>query len=114
MANARVNAIEVGLSGLYVAGAFRLVDGWIEANGIARWDGTRWFPLGKGVANDEGGYPPAIKDIAVVGDDVYVGGGFQWAGDKRAQHIAKWDGTTWSSLGVGVVVLRREPKGSSR
>ena len=33
---------------LYVAGAFPTVQGKV-VNGIARWDGRDWFPLGTGV-----------------------------------------------------------------
>jgi len=34
--------------------------------------------------------------------NLYVGGSFTTAGGRTANHIAKWDGTSWSSLGSGV------------
>lgn len=34
--------------------------------------------------------------------NLYVGGRFGFAGDVRANNIAKWDGTQWSPLGSGV------------
>ena len=38
----------------------------------------------------------------VLGSDVYVGGKFDFAGGIGATSIAKWDGTSWSSLGSGL------------
>ena len=34
--------------------------------------------------------------------NVYIGGGFQVVRNVRANHIAKWDGSTWSALGSGI------------
>ena len=36
------------------------------------------------------------------GTNLYVGGGFTTAGGLPANHIAKWDGRTWSTLGSGL------------
>lgn len=33
--------------------------------------------------------------------DLYVGGSFTQAGGVAANHVAKWNGTTWSALGAG-------------
>jgi hypothetical protein len=45
-------------------------------------------------------------DLAVFDDEkgsaLYAGGYFTTAGDAPARAIAKWDGTTWSSLGEGM------------
>jgi hypothetical protein len=40
--------------------------------------------------------------IAVIGTDVYVGGSFTVVGGLSANRIAKWDGSAWSTLGVGM------------
>jgi hypothetical protein len=43
------------------------------------------------------------RTIAVDGaGNVYVGGTFGAAGNTLVNNIAKWDGTTWSSLGTGL------------
>jgi len=44
----------------------------------------------------------AVFAIAISGSNVYVGGSFNTAGDSSANYIAKWDGTTWSTLGLGM------------
>ncbi|MBN2102934.1 putative Ig domain-containing protein [bacterium] len=89
-----VNAVASNGSAVYAGGRFTQVGG-IEANYIAKWDGTEWSPLGSGVSN-------YVYDIAVSGSDVYAGGRFGSAGGQAVSCIAKWDGTTWSSLGGGV------------
>jgi hypothetical protein len=40
--------------------------------------------------------------LAMVGNDVYVGGSFTAAGTATATNIARWDGANWWSLGSGV------------
>src|SRR5207249_171889 len=43
--------------------------------------------------------------LAAVADgsgNLYIGGGFTVAGDVIANHIAKWNGTSWSALGSGM------------
>src|SRR4030042_7072149 len=34
--------------------------------------------------------------------NVYAGGAFTTAGGTAAQHIAKWNGASWSALGTGI------------
>ncbi len=83
---------------LYAGGIFTTAGG-IAANGIARWDGTSWSPLGTGLSGwvhaltvfDNGGGPA-----------LYAGGYFVTAGGAAANHIARWDGTSWSPLGTGM------------
>jgi trimeric autotransporter adhesin len=58
---------------------------------------NQWGKLGSsgGVFND------SISDIAVSGTDVYVVGSFLNAGGiPAADRVAKWNGSSWSSLGA--------------
>jgi hypothetical protein len=67
----------------------------MEANGIAKWDGSAWSALGSGM----NGYAYAL---AVSGTNLYAGGNFTSAGGVPANNIAKWDGSAWSALGSGM------------
>src|SRR5258708_32873548 len=75
-----------GSGNLYICGYFTAV-GEAAANGLAKWDGTRWSPLGSGV----NGY---VSALAVLGNDLYVAGAFTTAGGLPATHTAKWAGTS--------------------
>lgn len=63
-------------------------------NGVARWDGTAWHPLGTGVNND-------VLTIAVYNGDLVIAGDFEACnGDTTIKRIARWDGTTWHGFDV--------------
>jgi hypothetical protein len=89
-----VNAITVSGSDVYVGGLFSIA-GNIQANNIAKWDGTAWSGLGNGTSY-------IVRAIAVSGSNVFVGGDFSEVGNGIPAHgIAKWDGANWSALGSG-------------
>ncbi|MBK7877656.1 MAG: hypothetical protein IPJ77_18365 [Planctomycetes bacterium] len=87
--------------GLYVAGQFFVPVGAVPANGVVRWNGTSWSALGAGLTGDV----RAIYSLAVYDDGtgpaLYAGGRFALAGGQPANHIARWNGTSWSTLGSG-------------
>ena len=59
-------------------------------------NGTKaWLPLGTGVTNGTNG---EVWALAVIGSDLYVGGNFTTAGGNTVNHIAKWNGSSWSAL----------------
>lgn len=74
-------------------------------NGIGKWNGAQWSPLGSGVSNSTG--DAVVSAVAVDGNTVYVGGSFETAGGVSAKNVAKavWNGTTWtwSPLGSGTL-----------
>jgi hypothetical protein len=92
---------------LYVGGFFDAV-GQTRANSIARWDGTRWHPLGAGLQSGDATpvmeveFLANVLAIAGAGTNLYVGGDFKVAGDQYANHIACWDGASWHALGPGI------------
>src|SRR4030095_5661277 len=90
-----VSAIAVMGRDVFVGGQFSKA-GNIAATNIARWDGTNWWALGKGVD----GF--AVNALAVSGTNLYAGGFIGRAGDIEANRIAQWDGLKWSALGSGV------------
>ena len=50
-----------------------------------------------------GGASTSVYALVTIGTDLYVGGSFTSAGGvQNTSNIARWDGTTWSSVGGGV------------
>ncbi|MFN8469804.1 MAG: PxKF domain-containing protein [Caldilineaceae bacterium] len=87
-----------GNGNLYAGGHFGAAGG-VAANFIAKWNGGTWSSLGTGAANGMNG---AVMALAVDGKgNLYAGGNFTKAGGVTVNHVAKWDGSTWSPLGSG-------------
>jgi hypothetical protein len=70
------------------------------ANGIARWDGVSWSPLGTGFYGAQGEVINAMAELP--NGDLVAGGWFTAAGGVSASRIARWDGWSWSPLGGGL------------
>jgi hypothetical protein len=85
---------------LYAGGRFTSAAG-VEANGIAKWNGTAWSALGSGM-DGWSGFDGEVNALAVSGSTLYAGGWFARAGGVTATNIAKWDGRVWSALGSGI------------
>ncbi|MEM7308943.1 MAG: hypothetical protein AAF682_19830 [Planctomycetota bacterium] len=89
---------------LYAGGSFTTAGGQ-PAGYIARWDGQTWSPVGGGMSPVLTG---AVRTLHAVdagepgGPALYAGGLFDDAGGVEANNVARWDGASWSALGVGV------------
>ncbi len=78
---------------LYCAGEL-----WGETpglNGVARWTGSKWEPLGGGLL----GYGKVIR---FQGKSIVVGGCFSRAGSVASAALARWDGVEWHGYGKGM------------
>jgi len=87
---------------LHAAGVFDTIGG-IAANRIAKWNGTNWSPVGEGI--DPDWYVDrltAVYSLTVLNGILYAGGDFDTAGTVPANNIAKWDGSKWSALNLGL------------
>jgi hypothetical protein len=91
----QVRALAVDSQGvLYVGGYFTLAGGK-PANYIAKWDGSTWSALGRGMDDQ-------VVDLAIdTQGNLYAAGWFKRAGDVEANGIARWDGSAWSALDSG-------------
>ncbi len=83
---------------LIVGGKFTGADG-VNANHIARWDGTTWSALGDGVNGK-------VNALVVYKGNLIAGGEFFEAGGLLVNYIALWNGSSWSDElgGVGSIV----------
>ncbi len=83
---------------LFVGGAFQDF-GDLAIDGIGRWDGTQFTPLGAGVDG-------TVRALLVFDDGsgpaLYATGAFQQAGGVPASNIARWNGLAWSAVGSGL------------
>ena len=105
-----VTALTTLPNGDLVAGGYFWMAGGVPASCIARWDGTNWSPMGSGMSpgiplpgyrgHD---YCRGVWSMATLPNgDVVAAGTFTTAGGLTANNIARWDGTSWSPLGLGM------------
>ena len=90
-----------GVNSLYAGGSLFFAGG-VEARAVARWNGSRWWPLigpsGNGLevfgVNVEvfGRYSDGVETV------LYTGGWFEFAGTLRVNRITRWNGSQWSTL----------------
>ncbi|HET6769905.1 MAG TPA: hypothetical protein VFH08_20995, partial [Chitinophagaceae bacterium] len=87
---------------LYAGGTFDTAGG-VVANRIAKWNGVEWAPVGEGIDPDwYVDHLTAVYSLTVHNGILYAGGGFDTAGSVSANNIAKWDGSNWSALNLGL------------
>ena len=86
---------------LYCTGEFASVAG-IEANHIARWDGTRWSAVEDGIDRGADWGQQGLA-FAVYRGDLYVGGNFGGVDGIPASCIARWNGKSWSAAGDSTI-----------
>lgn len=81
---------------LFVGGEFNTIAG-IATNNIACWDSIYgWQDVGGGVTGSCSHY---VSSLITYKDELYVGGGFAYAGGKETSYIARWNGTEWNTVG---------------
>ena len=77
---------------LYLCGYFWKSDG-NAGNMIMKLQNDQWADVAGGVSNQ-------LHDMVIFNDELYVAGGFEYAGDGvPANNIAKWTGEKWCGLG---------------
>jgi hypothetical protein len=90
-----IEALCVFNDDLIAGGPFTFAGG--PGVGVAAWNGQDWRSIG----DVGGGTFPSVWGLAVISDQLYVGGYFERAGWVEAHNVARWDGTHWYPLGEG-------------
>ena len=80
---------------LYVVGNFRYAGGK-EVNGVARWDGSEWHPLGPGFNN-------TVYGLCLFQGSLIAGGSFTQSGNVQTPRIARWNHESWEALPFGLI-----------
>ncbi len=102
---------------LVVGGRFRLAGGKPAANvAFLRLSTMEWFPVGQeGLPRWYPGVTGEVYALAVVGEEIYVGGSFTRAGERLLGNLARFDvrAGRWKPVGERgpdgpVVVLRHQ------
>lgn len=99
---AGVRALTVLPNGDLVAGGDFTTAGGAQCNGIARWNGAAWSPLGEGIGGETRLSACVYALVTLQNGDIIAGGTFTRFGGVQCNGIARWDGKFWSSLGKGV------------
>jgi hypothetical protein len=86
--NGSVAALAATPSTLYAAGTFTNGAAPTFAQ-VAKWDGASWSGLGSGLLMSLSA--PGGNALALLGNDLYLGGLFIFAGDKPSMFIARWN-----------------------
>lgn len=79
-----------------------LLGAWGACRDVTEHCTPAWLPTFETTTNDE------VRALVIFDDGLgdqpalYVGGDFTSVGGEPANHIARWDGTTWSALGGGI------------
>jgi hypothetical protein len=107
--NGEVRALTRSGNDMILGGTFATISG-VAMNGIARWDGNTFMPLGSGMVGS------SVEALVTLDNgDILAGGNFVAAGGTAANHIARWNGTAWSAIGSGfdapVYALCKMPNG---
>jgi hypothetical protein len=90
---------------LYVGGGFASYP-TVQSDSLLSWDGLTWRGIGGRLAPAPP-YWPTVQAMCTYDDGsgpaLYVGGLFAGAGGIRTNNIAKWNGSSWSALGSGIL-----------
>ncbi len=95
-----VYALATDSSGNLYAGGYFTTAGGETANCIAKWDGSSWSVLGSGMYGTTDYWVNALKVDS--SGNLYAGGSFTTAGGTTVNGIAKWDGSSWTTLGSDI------------
>jgi len=98
--NGEVKAMTIYNGELHIGGNFTTAGGTI-VNHVAKWDGSTWSALGAGITGPGFG-EYAVAALEVHDGELYVGGAFTGAGGIPLKNIARWDGSSWDSVGTGL------------
>jgi len=82
---------------LYACGNFDQADG-NPALAIARWNGSAWSDVGGGF--QQGTISYAVRSLIEFNGELVAGGYVDSVAGMPIRKVAKWNGTTWSAMGM--------------
>jgi len=86
---------------LYAGGGFTNLGKVPGADNVAAYSNGSWHALGTGPGPNGGSIDDFVRSLMAVGTNLYVGTDSKNVGGvAQADHVARWNGTTWSALGA--------------
>lgn len=68
-------------------------------HGLQCWDGANWHEIGNSVQSiNQMPFYSQINEMIVDAENLYIIGGFYYAGYSPAKFLARWDGSQWCGL----------------
>lgn len=80
---------------IYVGGAFRRAGNVLNTYAFARWDGNQWGAVPGATMT----FGNTVAHIVDQNGELYICGAFDSVSSLPANCLAKWDGTTWQTVG---------------
>jgi hypothetical protein len=95
------NSITVFQGDLIAGGYFNSAGGVADTEKLARFDGTQWNSMDAQSASFLNSiWDLVVWDDGVTGEQLYIAGNYlDLNGQAALDHIAKWDGTTYTGVG---------------
>lgn len=95
------NAIKAFNGDLIAAGYFDSAGGVAGTEKLARWDGTQWNAMDAQSSSFLNSmWDLEVYDDGVTGEQLYIAGNYlNLNGQTGLDHIAKWDGSSYSTVG---------------
>jgi prophage DNA circulation protein len=86
---------------LYIGGFFGSsnITGVSDASGLVSYNGSTWSNVGAAKPSG-GGVQTTVNAITSFDSHINISGVFNSVGGNSINHVAQWDGTTWSSMGA--------------
>jgi len=86
---------------LLAGGTFATGSG-LTLNNIAKWDGVNWSAMSGGIMISPTSEAVSRCAVQMPGNEIFVGGKFDTAGDAGVTSCARWKDSTWSAMGSGL------------
>lgn len=102
-----VNSIIRFQDTIYITGSF-LYSNNTYLNGIAKWDGSSWKPIGRGL-RDSFGSPALGYKFKIYNNELYLSGAFDSINGVVAHSLAKYDGVQWSAINNLPIIYPNNP-----
>ncbi len=84
---------------LYAGGMFEHA-GTMDMHNLAMWNGSSWSSIGD--IDGSGMGDNVVSAMCAYNGHLFIGGNFGSCGSTSSNNLGMWDGSSWSSIGIGM------------